>query len=71
MDASLSVAAVPLAPAAHTTPWHELLKTSDALWAGLFYVGLQLFPAEEDGQPDEVYELRNCDCGSTLARRRL
>lgn len=41
---------------------HERLKTDPAAWASLKDVGVQLL----DGAP--LLELRNCACGSTLAR---
>ena len=44
---------------------HEALKTDPAAWAALALKGvLQL--DEED--PSDALELRNCECGSTLAR---
>ncbi len=52
----------------HTIEYHESLKLDESAWSELRYVGIQHFPAE-DGAPDERLELRNCTCGSTLARR--
>jgi len=49
--------------------YHEQLKLDDIAWGALDYVGIQLFPGEDVGDPDERYELRNCKCGSTLAKR--
>ena len=40
----------------HQTPWAEMPS-----------IGLQVTPADEYG-PRVVLELRNCPCGSTLAR---
>lgn len=39
----------------------------DASWRALPFVGLQRLDADESG-PAETYELRNCACGSTIAR---
>lgn len=44
---------------------HAALKLDRALWATLELVGVQKVEADETG-PAEVYELRNCACGSTL-----
>ncbi len=52
----------------HTQAAHQLLKRNQLLWRQLEYVGVQVFHADEDG-PEERLELRNCTCGSTLARR--
>lgn len=45
---------------------HEQLKSTDAWWS-LALVGQQHTPEDEIG-PGEDLELRNCACGSTLAR---
>lgn len=45
---------------------HEALKKDDAAWAKLEYVGRQL--SEDDDGNDYWLELRDCTCGSTLAR---
>jgi hypothetical protein len=44
---------------------HEALKRNDAAWALLDYVGLDPLGVEV-GLP--TLELRNCSCGSTIAR---
>jgi hypothetical protein len=36
-------------------------------WVELEYNGIQYTPADAEG-PEEFLELRNCSCGSTLAR---
>ena len=46
---------------------HESIKADDHSWSSLAYVGVQFTPADEYG-PDELLELRNCQCGSTLAK---
>lgn len=46
---------------------HAALKADPAAWAALELVGVQVTPEDEDG-PEERLELRNCLCGSTLAR---
>lgn len=46
---------------------HEALKADAATWTALELVGVQVTPADEYG-PEERLELRNCRCGSTLAR---
>ncbi len=45
---------------------HESLK-SDPRWDVLVLIGVQHTPADETG-PAEDLELRNCYCGSTLAK---
>ncbi len=45
---------------------HEELKTSDR-WEGLVFIGIQHTPADDSG-PAEDLELRNCECGTTLAK---
>ena len=45
---------------------HDHLRDTDA-WFGLPLVGIQHTP-EDDVGPGEDKELRNCECGSTLAR---
>lgn len=55
--------------ATNTTPRcredHAALKQDVARWATLKYVGQQHTPADEYG-PEELHELRDCVCGSTL-----
>lgn len=46
---------------------HAALRSTPALWAALPLVGHQVSEADEDG-PRVVLELRDCSCGSTLAR---
>jgi hypothetical protein len=47
---------------------HAQIKTDDAAWYALAFVGVQTIePVDFD--PAERLELRNCSCGSTLARR--
>ena len=43
---------------------HEAVKLSDAAWSELTYRGLQ----NTYDDVDSVLELRNCHCGTTLAR---
>ena len=66
-------AACLVTPAAHCASWrapactravHDQIKRDAGAWASLPYLGLQA-----DG-PRHVLELRNCACGSTLAKRR-
>lgn len=45
---------------------HEAVKSS-AQWASLEYVGVQ--PDTDDDGNDATLELRNCSCGSTLAKQ--
>ncbi len=53
---------------AHSVAAHEELKLADERWLALTLVGVQHIAADETG-PAEDLELRNCSCGSTLARR--
>lgn len=48
--------------AAHTPAAHDRLKRSTDTWVALDLVGVQLVDDEL------TLELRNCACGSTLAR---
>jgi hypothetical protein len=45
---------------------HADLKRDD-VWPTLVLVGFQRTPADDYG-PETVLELRNCACGSTLAK---
>jgi len=45
---------------------HEALKLDDAAWSALVRIGAM--PDEDDDGRPFVLELRNCPCGSTLAR---
>lgn len=42
---------------------HEAAKLDDVAWSSMEYVGIQ------ETDQDYYLELRNCKCGSTLARR--
>lgn len=44
---------------------HEALKLT--AWTTLEYIGHQIIEADDEG-PAEALELRNCVCGSTLAK---
>lgn len=46
---------------------HGAIKLDTSSWTALELVGVQVTPEDEDG-PEERLELRNCPCGSTLAR---
>lgn len=46
---------------------HRTVKLDDAAWSALAYVGMQHIEADEDG-PAETLEIRNCGCGTSLAR---
>lgn len=43
---------------------HRAMVASDAAWSGLRFIGVQVV----DESTGEYLELRNCQCGSTLAR---
>ena len=47
---------------------HESLKLDQSAWTALRHIGDQHIEADEDG-PTERLELRNCACGTTLAKR--
>lgn len=50
----------------HGTADHDQLQSDDARWNELTFVGIQdCFGLRE---PDDIIELRNCTCGSTLGR---
>lgn len=53
--------------AEHTKEFHESLKQLPE-WELLAYLGEQVLPPWE-GEPEEVLEMRNCTCGSTLAKK--
>lgn len=53
---------------AHTTEFHESLKRDLSQWNCLMFIGNQVIDAWED-EPEEVLEMRNCSCGSTLCRK--
>lgn len=46
---------------------HNALKSDDAAWSSLHYVGVQRVRADSTG-PAYALELRNCRCQSTLCR---
>ncbi len=46
---------------------HEALKRDEAKWRRLKFVGHQHMPADAQG-PAETLELRDCVCGSTIAK---
>jgi len=47
---------------------HTALRADLTLWLTLPLVGIQVVEADETG-PAERIELRDCSCGSTLARK--
>lgn len=47
---------------------HDALRSNLKLWTALRFVGIQHVEADETG-PAERLELRDCSCGSTLARK--
>lgn len=47
--------------------YHAYLRQSNVAWNALALVGRQYTPADDLG-PEVTLELRNCTCGSTLAR---
>ena len=47
---------------------HKILRADLARWVSLTFVGVQVVEADELG-PEEHLELRDCECGSTLARQ--
>lgn len=47
---------------------HEAVKLDPVAWSRLELAGVQLLPGDADA-PTEAFELRNCACHSTLARR--
>lgn len=46
---------------------HEEMKRDEIAWRAMRLVGVQDIAADDHG-PAERLELRNCSCGSTLAR---
>jgi hypothetical protein len=46
---------------------HQRLKLDPDVWASMEYVGVQ--EGIHDANPPYDLELRNCTCGSTLAKR--
>lgn len=48
---------------------HDAIKLDDVRWSALAYVGI-LPDVDDDDRPAPL-ELRNCPCGSTLARLAL
>jgi hypothetical protein len=50
-----------------TAGHHEALKLDDRRWTALELIGVQVIEGDE-ADPEERLELRNCTCGSTLAR---
>ncbi len=48
-----------------STATHDAIRATPAAWQSLPYVGQQ--DSETDDGTPCVLELRNCDCGSTLA----
>lgn len=51
----------------HGHEGHTRLRADESRWSALTFVGIQECFDLHD--PDEVIELRNCTCGSTLGRR--
>ena len=47
---------------------HEAIKRDAAAWDALHHIGDQIIEADSTG-PAERLELRNCSCGTTLAKR--
>lgn len=52
---------------AHGICGHERLRADEDRWIALAFVGIQECGALRE--PDDIIELRNCTCGSTLGRR--
>ena len=46
---------------------HARLRADEGRWSSLAFVGIQ--ECYELRGPDDIIELRNCTCGSTLGRR--
>ena len=63
---TLNSTPVPVGTTDHTTELHEAIKDDNVLWSRLVLRGIQ---PSYDIFPD--LELRNCICGSTLAREVL
>lgn len=53
--------------ALHSHDGHARLRADEDRWSALAFVGIQ--ECGELRGPDDVIELRNCTCGSTLGRR--
>ncbi len=45
-----------------------MLRSDPKIWRTLKPIGIQVIEADETG-PEEQLELRDCECGSTLARK--
>lgn len=54
-------------PLSHSAAVHAEVRADIMLWRALPFVGFQ--QRSESHDPDDVIELRNCTCGSTLGRR--
>ena len=52
---------------AHGADGHARLRADESRWSALVLVGIQ--ECADLRGPDDVIELRNCTCGSTLGRR--
>lgn len=46
---------------------HDQYKANDEAWEQLEFIGVQK-RWDEDGNITELFELRNCKCGSSLLR---
>jgi hypothetical protein len=53
--------------APHGDDGHARLRADESRWSTLALVGIQ--ECFELRGPDDIIELRNCTCGSTLGRR--
>jgi uncharacterized protein YegP (UPF0339 family) len=51
----------------HSADLHVEIRADIMLWRALRFVGYQQSADQHD--PEDVIELRNCTCGSTLGRR--
>jgi len=51
----------------HTAAIHAEVRADSTRWKSLPFVGFQ--QCGEPHDPNDVIELRNCTCGSTLGRR--
>lgn len=50
----------------HTAAAHAEIRADTLLWKALPLIGFQ---QHDQSDPDDVIELRNCTCGSTLGKR--
>src|SRR5947207_14065769 len=56
-----------MSEAVHDDDVHARLRADSVEWKALSIIGFQ---RSDTRDPDDVIELRNCTCGSTLGRRR-